>query len=215
MTPALSAHAHHGGILGHVAAGAILFLYSPEYRHECSRHQGEVRPEHGPVRADDLRSLPMIKTLVAFDTTSRDTNLALIDLVRDYLESHGVASTLSFDDDGAKPTFSRPCRPRKRHRRHCAVGPYRRRAGRWPALGERPFESRPRRQLYARGIADMKSFFAVAGEGSGIRYSLAQRPIHLALTYDEEVGCIGVRSLVAAWRRARSSRGSASSASRR
>ena len=56
----------------------------------------------GAARAEDLASLDLIRTLVAFDTTSRDSNLALIEWVRHYLEGHGVASTLTFDDDRRK-----------------------------------------------------------------------------------------------------------------
>ena len=55
----------------------------------------QVRPA-AAVRAEDLASLDLIRTLVAFDTTSRDSNLALIEWVRHYLEGHGVASTLTF-----------------------------------------------------------------------------------------------------------------------
>jgi acetylornithine deacetylase len=43
--------------------------------------------------------MPLIGTLVGFDTTSRESNLALIDWVREYLEGHGIAVALTFDDD--------------------------------------------------------------------------------------------------------------------
>ena len=59
----------------------------------------QVRPDHGAVRADDLVSLEMISKLVSFDTTSRDSNLALIEWVRNYFDGHGIASSLTFDDD--------------------------------------------------------------------------------------------------------------------
>src|SRR3954453_12928188 len=52
--------------------------------------------------APELISLDTIRTLVGFDTTSRESNLALIEWVRAYLESHGIQSTLTFDDSGAK-----------------------------------------------------------------------------------------------------------------
>ena len=51
------------------------------------------------MAAGDLVAEAMIRTLVAFDTTSRESNLALIDWVRDWLAAHGVRSTLTFDDD--------------------------------------------------------------------------------------------------------------------
>src|SRR4051794_18715550 len=49
------------------------------------------------VEREALVSLELIRTLVAFDTTSRDSNLALIDWVREYLARHGIDSTLTFD----------------------------------------------------------------------------------------------------------------------
>ena len=47
-------------------------------------------------------SVEMLRRLVAFDTTSRNSNLALIDYVRGYLEGHGVSSTLVPNEDGTK-----------------------------------------------------------------------------------------------------------------
>ncbi len=64
-------------------------------------HRAEVAPATA-IRAADLRSIDLIRTLIGFDTTSRDSNLALIDWIRNYLDSFGVASTLTFDDDRRK-----------------------------------------------------------------------------------------------------------------
>jgi acetylornithine deacetylase len=50
----------------------------------------------------DLVAWPLIRTLIAFDTTSRESNLALIDWMRAYLGAHGVDSILTFDDDRRK-----------------------------------------------------------------------------------------------------------------
>ncbi len=50
----------------------------------------------------ELVGLDLIRTLIAFDTTSRDSNLALIDWVRDYLAGHGIDSQLTFDDERRK-----------------------------------------------------------------------------------------------------------------
>jgi hypothetical protein len=47
-----------------------------------------VRPDDRPVRAEDLQSLALIRKLVSFDTTSRNSNMALIDWVREYLAKH-------------------------------------------------------------------------------------------------------------------------------
>ena len=49
-----------------------------------------------------LRSLPMLRELIGFDTTSRNSNLQLIDYVREYLSSHGVESRLTWDDSKGK-----------------------------------------------------------------------------------------------------------------
>jgi hypothetical protein len=54
------------------------------------------------VARPQLVALDLIRTLVAFDTTSRESNLALIDWVRDYLAGHGIDAQLSFDDDRRK-----------------------------------------------------------------------------------------------------------------
>src|SRR6185436_15734238 len=61
----------------------------------------EVRPD-GDVRPADLAGLDLIRRWIAFDTTSRESNLALIDWTRAYLESHGALTTLTFDDDRRK-----------------------------------------------------------------------------------------------------------------
>ena len=81
----------------------------------------------------------LIRKLVAFDTTSRESNLALIDWVA-RLPARRTASsrTLTFDDDQRKANLfaTLPAQRRQRDdRRHRAVGPYRRRAGGRPAVG--------------------------------------------------------------------------------
>src|SRR3977135_1805562 len=54
------------------------------------------------VRPDDLVRLPRLRTWTGFDTTSRESNLALIEWTRAYLVSHGALATLTFDDDRRK-----------------------------------------------------------------------------------------------------------------
>ena len=70
---------------------------------ERPRHTRDARAGR-PCRAAHRASLAwdLIRKLVAFDTTSRDSNLALIDWVRGYLRAHGIDSTLTFDDDQRK-----------------------------------------------------------------------------------------------------------------
>lgn len=141
----------------------------------------------------------MIRTLVGFDTTSRESNLALIEWVRDYLAGHGVASELFFDEERRKANLFATIGPEDRGgialSGHTDVVPV---DGQdWStdpfALAEK------NGRLYGRGTADMKSFIAVAlalvPEFLGRELAT---PIHLALSYDEEVGCLGVRRMIAA-----------------
>ena len=85
-------------------------------------------------------SVEMLRRLVAFDTTSRNSNLALIDYVQDYLKGHGVDSKLVPSEDGKKANLFATVGPERAGRRR-AVGPYRRRAGRRPALGHRSVDA--------------------------------------------------------------------------
>ncbi len=154
------------------------------------------------ARAEDLVSLDLIRTLVAFDTTSRDSNLALIEWVRHYLEGHGVASTLTFDDDRRKANLFATLNARDGNATHGGIVL----SGHTdvvPVDGQ-PWDTDPFSvvvrdgRLYGRGVTDMKSFSAVglAFVPEFLRRGLA-KPVHFALSYDEEVGCIGVRRLIA------------------
>ncbi len=157
----------------------------------------------GPaVSAQELVAWPLIRTLVAFDTTSRDSNLALIDWVIAYLASHGVASTLTFDDDRRKANLfaTLPAQDGNATQGgivlsgHTDVVPVDGQA--WDT---KPFEAtRVGDCIHGRGVTDMKSFSAtgLALVPEFLRRGL-KRPIHFALSYDEEVGCVGVRRLIA------------------
>ena len=141
----------------------------------------------------------MIGRLVAFDTTSRESNLALIDFVLHNHDRWRVKIELVFDETRRKANLFATIGPTDQGgvmlSGHSDVVPV---DGQdWTSD---PFALSPRGdKLYARGSADMKSFIAVmlAKVPEFVTRSLAV-PIHLALTYDEEVGCLGVRSLVAA-----------------
>ena len=161
----------------------------------------EVRPDVGPVRAEDLLSLPLIRKLVSFDTTSRESNLALIEWVREYLSSHGIASTLTFDDEGRKANLlaTLPATDGNTSTGGIVLSGH---TDVVPVDGQPwdtdPFEVMQRGdRLYGRGVTDMKSFSAVGLSfvPEFLRRGLHQ-PIHFALSYDEEVGCIGVRRLI-------------------
>jgi acetylornithine deacetylase len=162
----------------------------------------QVRPDNRQVRAEDLMSLAMISKLVGFDTTSRHSNLALIEWVRGYLSGHGIASTLTFDDGGGKANLFATLPAQDGNTTHGGIVL----SGHTdvvPVDGQ-PWDTDPFTvtqkgdRLHGRGVTDMKSFSAVglAFVPEFIRRGLT-KPIHFALSYDEEVGCIGVRRLIA------------------
>jgi acetylornithine deacetylase len=143
------------------------------------------------------RSLELIRQLVQFDTTSRNSNLALIDWVCQYLTSHGLAWRLTHDDTRAKAnlfcTIGDPRLPGVVLSGHTDVVPVDAQAWSvdpWAAVatGER---------LVGRGTADMKAFLGIvlAAVPDMLARPLAA-PIHLAFSYDEEVGCIGVGRMI-------------------
>ena len=150
-------------------------------------------------------TVDMLRRLVAFDTTSRESNLALIHWVRDYLKGHGIDSLLVHDEAGRKANLfatigsSGPDGPNGAPgvvlSGHTDVVPV---DGQdWSsdpfALAERDG------RLYGRGTCDMKGFIAVAlALVPELDPARPGPPLHLALSYDEEVGCHGVRRLLAA-----------------
>jgi len=149
------------------------------------------------VPAPVFSSIEMIRKLIAFDTTSRDSNLALIDFVRGYLAEYGIESELFHDSDRRKANLYATLGPKDRGgvmlSGHTDVVPVD--GQEWSS---NPFEVTERSgKLYGRGTSDMKSFVAVAL--AMVPEFLARglkTPIHLALSYDEEVGCVGVRSMI-------------------
>ncbi|KAA5605618.1 acetylornithine deacetylase [Roseospira marina] len=143
-------------------------------------------------------SVAMIRRLVGFDTTSRASNLALIHAVRDHLAAHGVPATLIHNAEGSKANLVATVGPAVEGgvvlSGHTDVVPVDGQA--WDSD---PFTLTERGgRLYGRGTADMKSFSAIALAlvpemvAAGLK-----RPIHLALSYDEEVGCLGAPSIIA------------------
>ncbi len=140
----------------------------------------------------------MIERLVAFDTTSRNSNLDLIHYVRDYLKGLGVESHLTFDDDERKAnlyaTLGRTDIGGIALSGHTDVVPV---DGQdWSSD---PWRMRERDgRLYGRGTCDMKGFIAVALVcAPRFLENDLELPIHLCLSYDEEVGCQGVPRLLA------------------
>jgi len=161
----------------------------------------EVRPD-GPVGPADIGALDLIRTWIAFDTTSRESNLALIDWTRAYLERYGALTSLTFDDDRRKANLfaTLPARDGNATANGIVLSGH---TDVVPVDGQ-PWDTPPFEatlvgdRLYGRGVADMKSFSATAlALVPGIVERGLARPLHFALSYDEEIGCIGVRRLIA------------------
>ncbi len=148
-----------------------------------------------------LESRALIERLLAFETVSRDSNLGLIEWARDYLEGHGAKTRLTYDATAKKAnlfaTLGDSPRPGLVLSGHTDVVPVDGQA--WDSDPFSVVEKDGR--LYARGSADMKGFIGVAlAQAPKFAAALAagrlDAPLHYALSYDEEVGCLGVRGLI-------------------
>lgn len=147
----------------------------------------------------ELSSQQLLGRLIGFATVSRDSNLQLIGFIRDYLAELGVASELFFNAEGTKANLFASIGPTDRGgvvlSGHTDVVPVDGQA--WSVD---PFVMTERDgRLYGRGTADMKGF--IASVLAAVPAFLAQplhTPVHLAFSYDEEVGCLGVRSMLEA-----------------
>ena len=135
--------------------------------------------------------------LVKFPTVSRDTNLPLVDWVDDYLDSHGIPAHRFYNDDRTKAALFAHVGPWEEGAvvlsGHTDVVPVDGQA--WDTD---PFKAHiADGKVFGRGAVDMKGFIAasLAMVPAYIDSDLKQ-PLHLALTYDEEVGCIGVQTLI-------------------
>ena len=143
------------------------------------------------------RSRSILADLISHRTVTRQTNLALIEHVRALLAAHGIASTLVFDETGSKANLFASTGPAEVPgvvlSGHTDVVPV---DGQAWTLDPFTLTQRDGR-FYGRGSADMKGFIACAVhamvEASTMRL---KRPLQLALSYDEEIGCVGVRRLL-------------------
>ncbi|MBV4507192.1 acetylornithine deacetylase [Pseudomonas sp. BW13M1] len=146
---------------------------------------------------NEVSSRALLERLVGFATVSRDSNLELIAFIRDYLAGLGVASELFHNEEGTKANLFATIGPADRGgvvlSGHTDVVPVEGQA--WTV---EPFRLTEREgRLYGRGTADMKGF--IASVLAAVPALLAQPlrlPVHLAFSYDEEVGCLGVRSML-------------------
>ena len=146
-----------------------------------------------------MNAIDWLARLVAFDTTSSKSNLSMIEDVAGHLDDTGAFVRLIHNDDDTKAnlfaTFGPECAGGIVLSGHSDVV---------PVIGQ-PWDTDPFSlsehdgRFYGRGATDMKGFIACALAlapefiSSGIKV-----PIHIALSFDEEVGCLGVRSLIEA-----------------
>ena len=142
--------------------------------------------------------IELLDRLVAFDTTSHKSNMGVVRFIADYLAGLGVASELVPTADGLKAslfaTIGPPGVPGIGLSGHTDVVPVDPKA--WQSD---PFTLTERDgKLYGRGTADMKGYLAcvLAMVPDLLRRKL-KIPIHIVFSYDEEVGCIGVRPMIA------------------
>jgi acetylornithine deacetylase len=143
------------------------------------------------------RSIEILDRLIAFPTVSRDSNLDLIRHVEGELGRLGIASRLVFNEEGSKANLFATIGPQDvpgiMLSGHTDVVPVD--GQNWSSD---PFRMERRGGLlYGRGTADMKGFIAsvLAMAEQAVQVPLAT-PIHIALSYDEEIGCVGVRRLI-------------------
>lgn len=146
-------------------------------------------------------SRAMIERLIGFNTVSRDSNLGLIEWVRDYLHGFGATTRLTHDASGKKAnlfaTLGDSKKPGLILSGHTDVVPVD--GQNWDTD---PFKTVERDgKLYARGSADMKGFLGIVLAQApkfvaALNGNRLDAPLHYSLSYDEEVGCIGVRGLI-------------------
>lgn len=144
-----------------------------------------------------MNSVELLEVLVGFDTTSRESNLQLIEFVRDYLARFDVPCALIYNDERSKANLFATIGPVDQPgivlSGHTDVVPVDGQPWTLP-----PFELTERDgKLFGRGTADMKGYIAcVLALVPALVNASLRRPVHIALSYDEEVGCLGVRSLL-------------------
>jgi len=146
----------------------------------------------------DLTAREILDRLVAFPTVSRESNLALVDWVEDYLAAHGVRATRVYNDEGTKAALYANIGPEVEGgvvlSGHTDVVP----------VDGQTWETDPfcvvekNGRLYGRGTCDMKGFdaIALAAVPKALKAGV-KRPLQIALSYDEEVGCLGAPRMIA------------------
>ena len=145
----------------------------------------------------DLSSVALLFKLIAFDTTSYKSNLDLILYVKDILEQNRIRVELNFNAEKNKANLFASVGPIDQSgillSGHSDVVPVEGQQWDSPAFEATEKDG----NIYGRGTADMKGFLACAIVTmlKASQYQL-KRPLHLCMSYDEEIGCIGVRGIL-------------------
>jgi acetylornithine deacetylase len=145
--------------------------------------------------------LEWVERLVRLDTTSRESNLGLIETVRDHLSRHGIGSILTYDESGKKanlfatvPTADGKTKGGIILSGHTDVVPVD--GQKWDTDPFQPVIKDGK--LYGRGTCDMKGFIGIAlNLLPAMQRASLTSPLHFALSYDEEIGCAGAPSMIA------------------
>ena len=143
-----------------------------------------------------MKPLEMIERLVQFNTVSKESNLPLIEFVESYLNDFGIQSHRVPNDDGKKTNIYATIGPEEEGgivlSGHTDVVPTE--GQDWNTDPFLPVVED--KKLYGRGTCDMKGFIGTVLALIPEMNQLS-RPIHIALSYDEEVGCLGAQALKA------------------
>ncbi|WP_332119041.1 acetylornithine deacetylase [Azorhizobium caulinodans] len=143
------------------------------------------------------QTLDWLARLISFDTTSRNSNLPLIEAVEEFLTAEGIFFERVENTEEKKASLITTLGPRdvpgivlSGHTDTVPVD-----GQEWTSD---PFTVTERDgKLYGRGTCDMKGFLAVClGMVAEMKAQPLKKPIHFAISYDEEVGCVGVRPLI-------------------
>lgn len=147
-----------------------------------------------------MKTIEWIKKLVSFDTTSRNSNLALIHVIADWFQTHNISVRLTHDISGKKANLfaTLPAQDGTVNGGIVLSG----HTDVVPVDGQQwdtdPFVAvQKNERIYGRGTSDMKSFIAVilALLPDFLKTKLRE-PLHFAFSYDEEVGCLGAPLLI-------------------
>ena len=148
-------------------------------------------------KMSEKNSIEVLKKLVSFDTTSFKSNLNLIKFIENYLNDLNIKSELIYDDTKNKANLFTTIGPNLEGgivlSGHTDVVPITKQN--WTSD---PFILTKRdNKLFGRGSSDMKGFIAIVlSRVSAMVEKKLKKPIHLAFSYDEEIGCVGVHSLL-------------------